>query len=379
MTAKTLVVTNDFPPRQGGIQSYVHELARRQPAGSIVVYASDHEGSARFDAEQPFPVIRHPTGLLVPTPAARRRTVAALREHGATTVWFGASAPLGLLAPALRRAGAQRVVASTHGHEAGWAMLPGRPPDAARDRAQLRRRHLHHAVHPRPDGERARRPPGAAAARTWSRRRDLPTRTSTARRPRAARPDRPAGDRVRVAPGQAQGPGPAHRGAAGRAASRPGRSAAAGRIRPVRAAPARPGARARRGRARRVRRRSAVPRSCPSTTRPATCSRCRAARGAAASTSRASAWSTSRRRRPGCRWWPATPVARRRRCARARPATWSAGAIVDALIARLVALLDDAALRARLGHRRSRLGRARVDVGRCARPNCATCSPADSG
>ena len=124
MSAKTLVVTNDFPPRQGGIQSYVHELARRQPPDSIVVYASDHEGSAHFDAQEPFPVIRHPTGLLVPTPAARRRTVAALRGYGATTVWFGASAPLGLLAPALRRAGAQRVVASTHGHEAGWAMLP---------------------------------------------------------------------------------------------------------------------------------------------------------------------------------------------------------------------------------------------------------------
>ncbi|HEY8302209.1 MAG TPA: glycosyltransferase family 4 protein [Jatrophihabitans sp.] len=120
----TLVVTNDFPPRQGGIQSYVHELARRQPAGSIVVYASDHAGSVGFDAQQPFPVVRHPTGLLVPTPAARRRVVATLRRHGASSVWFGASAPLGLLAPALRRAGADRIVASTHGHEAGWAMLP---------------------------------------------------------------------------------------------------------------------------------------------------------------------------------------------------------------------------------------------------------------
>ena len=122
---KTLVVTNDFPPRQGGIQSYVHELARRQPPDSIVVYASDHEGSAAFDAAQPFPVIRHPGGLLVPTPGSRRRITAVLREHGARAVWFGASAPLGLLAPALRAAGAERIVASTHGHEAGWAMLPG--------------------------------------------------------------------------------------------------------------------------------------------------------------------------------------------------------------------------------------------------------------
>jgi phosphatidylinositol alpha-1,6-mannosyltransferase len=121
---KVLVVTNDFPPRQGGIQSYVYELARRQPPDSIVVYASDHDGAAAFDAEQPFPIVRHPTGLLVPTPSARRRAVAVLKEHGASAVWFGASAPLGLMAPTLRRAGAERIVASTHGHEVGWAMLP---------------------------------------------------------------------------------------------------------------------------------------------------------------------------------------------------------------------------------------------------------------
>ncbi|WP_375498290.1 glycosyltransferase family 4 protein [uncultured Jatrophihabitans sp.] len=121
---RTLVVTNDFPPRQGGIQSFVHELLVRQPPASVVVYASDHAGSAAFDAALPFPVIRHPTGLLVPTPGARRRVVEALRRHDCSAVWFGAAAPLGLLAPSLRRAGAQRIVATTHGHEAGWAQLP---------------------------------------------------------------------------------------------------------------------------------------------------------------------------------------------------------------------------------------------------------------
>jgi phosphatidyl-myo-inositol dimannoside synthase len=122
---RTLIVTNDFPPRQGGIQSFVHQLAVRQPADSVVVYASDHEGSAQFDAAQDFPVVRHGTGLLLPTPAARARIVATLRAHQCTAVWFGAAAPLALLAPSLRAAGAQRVVASTHGHEVGWAMLPG--------------------------------------------------------------------------------------------------------------------------------------------------------------------------------------------------------------------------------------------------------------
>ena len=121
---RTLIVTNDFPPRVGGIQSFIHSVAVRQPEGSVVVYASDHPGAAAFDADQPFPVIRHPTGLLLPTPSARRRIVAALVKHRCTAVWFGAAAPLGLLAPHLRRAGAERIVASTHGHEIGWVMLP---------------------------------------------------------------------------------------------------------------------------------------------------------------------------------------------------------------------------------------------------------------
>jgi len=122
---RTLIVTNDFPPRQGGIQSFVHELAVRLPAGSVAVYASDHEGSEDFDAVQPFPVVRHPTGLLVPTPAARRLVLDAFHEYQCTDVWFGAAAPLALLAHSLREAGAQRIVATTHGHEVGWAMLPG--------------------------------------------------------------------------------------------------------------------------------------------------------------------------------------------------------------------------------------------------------------
>jgi phosphatidylinositol alpha-1,6-mannosyltransferase len=120
---RTLIVTNDFPPRQGGIQSFVHQLALRLP--EVAVYASNFAGAAEFDRAQPFPVTRHPTGLLVPTPGARRRVVETLRRQGCTAVWFGAAAPLGLLAPALRAAGAQRCVATTHGHEVGWAMLPG--------------------------------------------------------------------------------------------------------------------------------------------------------------------------------------------------------------------------------------------------------------
>jgi phosphatidylinositol alpha-1,6-mannosyltransferase len=121
---KVLIVTNDFPPRSGGIQSFVHALASRLPAGTVVVYAPAWTGAAEFDSRQPFPVIRHPSSLMLPLPSVARRARAILAAHGCDTVLFGAAAPLGLLAPALRRAGARRIVALTHGHEAGWAALP---------------------------------------------------------------------------------------------------------------------------------------------------------------------------------------------------------------------------------------------------------------
>ncbi|MZE80190.1 glycosyltransferase family 4 protein [Streptomyces xinghaiensis] len=124
---KTLIVTNDFPPRPGGIQSFLHSMALRLDPARLVVYAStwkDGSEVARFDAEQPFPVVRDRTSVLLPTPRVTRRAAELLREHDCTSVWFGAAAPLGLMAPALRRAGARRLVATTHGHEAGWAQLP---------------------------------------------------------------------------------------------------------------------------------------------------------------------------------------------------------------------------------------------------------------
>ncbi|MET9402496.1 glycosyltransferase family 4 protein [Kitasatospora sp. NPDC002965] len=124
---KTLIVTNDFPPRPGGIQAFVHNMAVRQPAGSVVVYASswrDGGEVARFDAEQPFPVIRDRTKVMVPTPRVTRRAAEILRAERCDSVWFGAAAPLGLMAPALRRAGAGRLLGMTHGHEAAWAQLP---------------------------------------------------------------------------------------------------------------------------------------------------------------------------------------------------------------------------------------------------------------
>lgn len=121
---RTLVVTNDFGPRTGGIETFVTAMAARMPAGSVVVHTARQRGDAAFDATVPYPVVRDPSPLLVPTPAIVRRVAATARAHGCDRVWFGAAAPLGLMAPALRRAGVRRTVATTHGHEVWWASLP---------------------------------------------------------------------------------------------------------------------------------------------------------------------------------------------------------------------------------------------------------------
>ncbi|WP_344929153.1 glycosyltransferase family 4 protein, partial [Streptosporangium carneum] len=121
---RTLIVTNDFPPRAGGIQSFVHGLAACRPPGSVMVYAPSWPGCADFDRRQPYPVVRHPTSLMLPTRAVARRAAELVTGSECETVVFGAAAPLGLLAPRMRAAGARRIVMVTHGHEAAWAGVP---------------------------------------------------------------------------------------------------------------------------------------------------------------------------------------------------------------------------------------------------------------
>ena len=122
---RTLFVTNDFPPRLGGIQTFVYELARSRPTGSVVVFASNWSGAAAFDAEQNFPIVRYGRSVMLPTPDVRAQASRLLRTYACDQVVFGAAFPLGFLGPALRRAGAERVIALTHGHEAGLAGIPG--------------------------------------------------------------------------------------------------------------------------------------------------------------------------------------------------------------------------------------------------------------
>ena len=126
--SRVLLVTNDFPPRRGGIQSYLVELVTRLAAigqHTLTVYAPQWKGADDFDAHTAgYHVVRHPGTLMLPVPTVDTRMRRLIAEHGIETVWFGAAAPLGLLAQRARQAGATRVLASTHGHEVGWSMLP---------------------------------------------------------------------------------------------------------------------------------------------------------------------------------------------------------------------------------------------------------------
>lgn len=123
---RTLVITNDFGPRAGGIESFVQALVERLP--QPVIYTSRQEGSEGFDAELSARtgavIIRDRAKILLPTPRTTRQAQRLLTEYQTESVWFGAAAPLALMAKSLRKAGARQIVATTHGHEVWWSRVP---------------------------------------------------------------------------------------------------------------------------------------------------------------------------------------------------------------------------------------------------------------
>ena len=127
-TIKILCITNDFGPRAGGIETFVIGLIERMPRNTVVVYTSSQKGSEPFDKgwldNFGVEVIRDKSTILLPTLRVGRAVRKVLREKNIERVFFGAAAPLGLLAPGLRRAGAKKIVALTHGHEVWWAKVP---------------------------------------------------------------------------------------------------------------------------------------------------------------------------------------------------------------------------------------------------------------
>ena len=98
---KHLLVTNDFPPKIGGIQSLLWEWWRRLPPESFAVLTSPHEGAAEFDAAQPYRIERTREPVLLPHPFMVRRIDAMAREVGADLVVLDPAVPLGLVGPSL--------------------------------------------------------------------------------------------------------------------------------------------------------------------------------------------------------------------------------------------------------------------------------------
>ena len=179
---RTLVVTNDFPPRPGGIQTFVHEIVRRQDPESIVVLAPRESGSDAFDAGAGYEIHRH-AGPIIPTPWMASRIAEMVAGTGAEQVMFGSGLPNGHLIPLLRRAGVPTALVITHGNEAGWAQLPAgrmwvRPLNGARHVTYLGEytrevlsKHIHpnsrlHKLPPGVDTERFHPNNGGAAFRS---------------------------------------------------------------------------------------------------------------------------------------------------------------------------------------------------------------------
>lgn len=100
---KHLLVTNDFPPKIGGIQSYLWELWRRLPPRDVTVLTTPHVGDADFDRRQAYRVVRDRQPVLLPTPGLVRRINALVEEVEAQVVVVDPAFPLGLIGPKLCR------------------------------------------------------------------------------------------------------------------------------------------------------------------------------------------------------------------------------------------------------------------------------------
>jgi phosphatidylinositol alpha-1,6-mannosyltransferase len=98
-----LLVTNDFPPKVGGIQSYLWELWRRLPAHEVTVLALDHPEAGAFDAEQSFRIERVAAKVLLPTPGLARRINALAAQVNARAVLLDPAFPLGSIGSQLDR------------------------------------------------------------------------------------------------------------------------------------------------------------------------------------------------------------------------------------------------------------------------------------
>jgi phosphatidylinositol alpha-1,6-mannosyltransferase len=120
---RTLLVTNDYPPRVGGIQRTLEALVNELPGDRVAVFCPDTDGAEAFDTAAPYRVLRQPERFLWPTPEVGRRVRAAARGFAAEVVLFGATYPLALLGPGLARRGIPYLTGA-HGFEYWLSIAP---------------------------------------------------------------------------------------------------------------------------------------------------------------------------------------------------------------------------------------------------------------
>ena len=120
----TLVVTNDYPPRVGGIQRTLEALVDQLPPDRVSVFCPGWDEAEAFDAAAPYRVLRQPERFLWPTPEVARRVEEAVRETGAEVVLFGATYPLAMIGPRLAARGIP-YLAAAHGFEYWLSVMPG--------------------------------------------------------------------------------------------------------------------------------------------------------------------------------------------------------------------------------------------------------------
>ncbi len=96
-----LLVTNDYPPKVGGIQNYLWELWRRLPPEDVVVHTTPYAGSEEFDAGESYVIVRSPEPWLLPQPVLIRRVNRLIREQEVELVVLDPAVPVGLIGPHL--------------------------------------------------------------------------------------------------------------------------------------------------------------------------------------------------------------------------------------------------------------------------------------
>lgn len=121
MTGRHLLVTNDFPPKLGGIQQYLWELWRRLDPQSFQVITTPHGGTEVFDAQQAYDIVRSREPVLLPYPWLAKRLDAAADDFGASLHVIDPAVPLGIVGPRL----AKPYAVVLHGAE---VTVPGRLP-----------------------------------------------------------------------------------------------------------------------------------------------------------------------------------------------------------------------------------------------------------